>query len=64
MKSVQDLCMRERYNSADSCSGTYIYQLLKAMVLNVLLKSIHEKQAAKVCSKSCFTMPLWVVSIP
>ena len=52
---IRDLCVRERYNSADSCSGTDIYRLLKGMVLNVVLKSTHEneheKQAAKVCSR-------------
>ena len=50
---VRDLCARERYNSANSCSGTDIHRLLKGMVLNVVLKytheNEHEKQAAKVC---------------
>ena len=57
--------MRERYNSADSCSGTEIYRLLKCMVLNVVLEAIHEKQAAKVCSRKVVvqTTPLWVVGI-
>ena len=49
--------MRQRYmyNSADSCSGTDIYRLLKGMVLNIVLESTHEneheKQAAKVSSR-------------
>ena len=47
---VWDLCVCERYNSADSCSGTCIYQLLKGMILNIVLKSTHEKQATKICS--------------
>ena len=44
---VRDLFARERYNSANPCSGIYIYRLLKGMVLNVVLKYAHEKQAAK-----------------
>ena len=35
---IPDLCTCERYNSGNSCSSTYIYQLLKGMVLNVVLK--------------------------
>ena len=63
---VRDLCACERYNSASSCSGTYIYRLLKDMVLSVVLKSTCKKQAAKVCSRKAFTqtMPLWAVSSP
>ena len=53
--------MRERYNSADSCSGTDIYRLLKGMVLNVVLESTleneHEKQAAQVCSRKLLHKP-------
>ena len=44
---VRDLFVRERYNSADPCSGTYIYRLPKGMLLNIVLKYTHEKQAAK-----------------
>ena len=54
---VQDLCARERYNSADSCLGTDIYQLLKGMVLNVVLKSTHEKQAAKFAQEKLLRKP-------
>ena len=62
---VRDLCARERYNSADSCSGTDIYRLLKGMVLNVVLKYTHEKQAAKFAQEVVVqTTPPWVVGIP
>ena len=54
---VQDFCARQRYNSADSCSGTDIYQLLKGMVLNVVLKSTHEKQAAKFAQEKLLRKP-------
>ena len=52
---IRDLCTRERYIPASSFSGTYIYQILKGMVLNVVLKSTREKQAEKVTQKSCCT---------
>ena len=59
---IRDLCVRERYSSADSCSGTEIYRLLKGMVLNVVLKSTHEneheKQAAKVAQEKLLRKPL------
>ena len=45
---IRDLCVRESYNSADSCSGTCIYWLLKGMVLNVVLKSTHESTSNKI----------------
>ena len=63
---VRDLWVCERYNSANSCSCTCIYRLLKGMVLNIVLKSTHEKQATKICSRKVVvqTMPLWVVDIP
>ena len=63
---VRDLCVRERYNSANSCSGTCIYRLLKGMVLNIVLKSTHEKQATKICSRKVVmqTTPHCVVDIP
>lgn len=44
-----------------SCSGTYISQLLNGMVLNVVLKYTHEKQAGKCCPEVVVqTMPLWL----
>ena len=51
---VLDLCALEMHKFSDSCSGTYICRLLKTMVLNVVLKSTREKQAAKVCSRKAF----------
>ena len=54
---VRDLFARERYNSADPCSGTYIYRLQKSMVLNVVLKYTHEKQAAKFAQEKLSCKP-------
>ena len=54
---VRDICVRERYNSADSCSGTYIYRQLKGMILNVVFKSTHKKQAAKFAQEKLLHKP-------